>query len=290
MKIPEPLSPAARRLLELGTVVEPATAEQNARMERALAPVFGRTNALADATEPSRAERIRWTGGGLGAELAAGPRATLRVLQRSLQHRLAAGGTQVALALGALTATAGASFWLGRASTPVVEQGDANLSRPAPPVLLEVAPAERASLPPPEPAHDVTEITASSPPPSEKVAPVAATDRVPEDAAARAPLGAAAGKSNARHRRDATNSRATLAMEIERMGRVEAALRGGQPARALEELERRRPEILVEQAAALRAVARCQSGVEGAALVAQEALRRWPSSPFRARIREACGL
>jgi hypothetical protein len=290
MKVPEPLSPAARRLLELGSVVEPPTSEQNARMDRALAPLLGpgRTSGIADASAPARAERLRLSGGRLGAELAAGPGAKLRLLQRSLQQRLATGGAQVALALGTLGATAGASFWLGRASTPDVEQMAASVSAPAfaPPVLLEDA-SEPAPSRPPAPVPDATEAAPPRPaPPPEAVVVPSATEPAATPASARV----VARQSNGHIQRDRTSSRASLAVEIERMGRVEAALRQGQPARALEYLERREIQILVEQAAALRAVASCQSGAESSARAAQETLRRWPSSPFGARIREACGL
>jgi hypothetical protein len=46
---------------------------------------------------------------------------------------------------------------------------------------------------------------------------------------------------------------------------------------------------LLEQAAALRAIAQCELGVAAAATRARDVLERWPASAFQPRIARACG-
>jgi hypothetical protein len=94
---------------------------------------------------------------------------------------------------------------------------------------------------------------------------------------------------DARRARQLGAPSAGLAAEIERLARAEAALRQGRSSSALSELELPAAH-LVEQAAALRAIANCELGRGAAVLGAGEALRRWPGSAFAPRIRAACGL
>jgi hypothetical protein len=81
-----------------------------------------------------------------------------------------------------------------------------------------------------------------------------------------------------------------LAAEIEQLARVEAALRQSRPAHALVVLEERSVQHLLEQAAALRAIAECDLGSAAAARRARDTLERWPTSAFQSRIANACGL
>jgi hypothetical protein len=277
MKTSEPLSPAARRLLELGSLVEPPTAQQCERMDRALVPLFGagRPAPLADATSRPSASR-----GAIETEAFLGrPREKLAVLSRAVGQRLGLGSTKLVLAVGALAATAGASFWLGRVWTPPAEpremsanflpsESDA-LARSAAPAASELAPSPESST-----------LEASSTPKTW------AGDDVPPSASST--LGG--GVRSRPGARDRPRPSTGLAAEIERMARVEAALRQGRPARARDYLDQRKAEHLVEQAEALRAVADCQSGLESSAVRAEQVLRRWPASAFQSRIRDACGL
>jgi hypothetical protein len=283
MKTSEPLSPAARRLLELGSLVEPPTAQQCERMDRALAPLFGagRLAPLADATSRPSASR-----GAIETEAFLGrPREKLAVLSRAVRHRLGLGSTKLVLAVGALAATAGASFWLGRVWTPPAEpremsasflpsESDA-LARSAAPAASELAPSPESST-----LEAPSTLEASSTPKT------GADDDVPLSASST--LGG--GVRSRPGARDKPRPSTGLAAEIERMARVEAALRQGRPARARDYLDQRKAEHLVEQAEALRAVADCQSGLESSAVRAEQVLRRWPASAFQSRIRDACGL
>jgi hypothetical protein len=294
MKVPEPLSPAARRLLELGSVVELPTAEQCERMDRALAPLFGagRTAPLADSPRRASGERF------VARDEPIFPRAELRVMQRSLQRRLALGGTKLALAFGALAATAGASFWLGRVWTPSPEPGaTVGTFQPPDPVSLSRSHAVAADIgafrarAPDTPGRPALGAGSQIVVDGAIDTQVAGTEGASQAGEASESSARAAAPSGRRRDGLAKVHPATgLAAEIERMARVEAALRQGMPARALEYLEQGRTEHLVEQAAALRAVARCEGGFDSSALAAADVLRRWPASPFESRIRDACGL
>src|SRR5690349_1542242 len=132
-----PLSADARRLLELGSNVEPPTAEQNERMDRALASLFraGRPAPTPAASSPLGRAQQRSTSPhgrrGNGSKHAPGNghlqehepsgvrlRIAARTTPRSFDPTLGLRDAKLWLTLGALAATASASFWLGRLSTP----------------------------------------------------------------------------------------------------------------------------------------------------------------------------
>jgi hypothetical protein len=308
VKTSEPLSPAARRLLELGSIVDPPSVEQCERMDRALAPLFGagRSAPLGDSPPRSAAERsVAGTEALLGR-----PRHKLGVsdklgsMSRSVQDRLALGSTKLVLAVGALAATAGASFWLGRAWTPPAEpsamtasvgpaETDA-LARSRVLTTSELPAVSHAAVSHAAVSHAAVSRAAVSHAAVSRAAmsPTSATQKTP--AADDAPPLASSPPADARRQGDGAPGKprpsSGLAEEIERMARVEAALRQGRPARALEYLGQGKAEHLVEQAEALRAVAGCQSGMKSAALDAHEVLQRWPASAFQSRIRDACGI
>ena len=126
---PSELSPAARRLLELGSQVAPPTAEQTARLDHALEPLFraSRVTSPPASGSPARERDPRSTPSVESRLLAArGARPS-----RSMQQLFGLGGGKLVVALGALAATAGASFWLGRISRPG-ESSPPTASAPAP--------------------------------------------------------------------------------------------------------------------------------------------------------------
>jgi hypothetical protein len=318
VKTSEPLSPAARRLLELGSIVDPPSVEQCERMDRALAPLFGagRSAPLGDSPPRSAAERsVAGTEALLGRPRhKLGVSDKLGIMSRSVQDRLALGSTKLVLAVGALAATAGASFWLGRAWTPPAEpsamtasvgpaETDA-LARSRVLTTSELPAVSHAAVSHAAVSHAAVSHAAVSHAAVSRAAvshaavsraamsPASATQKTP--AADDAPPLASSPPADARRQGDGAPGKprpsSGLAAEIERMARVEAALRQGRPARALEYLGQGKAEHLVEQAEALRAVAGCQSGMKSAALGAHEVLQRWPASAFQSRIRDACGL
>jgi hypothetical protein len=316
-----PLSADARRLLELGSHVEPPTAEQDERMGRALAPLFrsGRTGPTSTTGSPLGPEQRSLSPRGpspvtareherSGIRSTAAPRAATRLLEtlRSLEPLKDA---KLWLTLGALAATASASFWLGRVSTPaelaVAEQGSPLDARgvsslaPAAGATPALASASWAAslLEAPDRsvssrAPSVPEAASSTPPgvhaplpdamPGDATRPDAML--LPSNPRPSPPL-----PSNEPNRRRGTPARSLgLAAEIEQLARAEAALRQGRAAHALRVLEQRSVQHLMEQAAALRAIAECELGVATASRSMRDVLERWPASAFQARIARAC--
>jgi hypothetical protein len=263
---PAALSPAARALLELGSVVAPPSAEQHARMDRS----FARLIALERAAPPA------WRLGSALPSLSAG---------------------RLLLAVGALAATAGASFWVGRASLPEgthrvgATAAAVTASTPAPPATANTpAPPAAAEAPPPAAA-------AMNAAQSEPARPDEARAK-PRDAAPPPAAALDAAISRVRHAKRAPLPESAprvaapqlgLSAEIQRLARAEAALRQGRPEQALVELAPPAAHLL-EQATALRAIAECTIDREANVSHARETLARWPSSAFSPRIREACGL
>lgn len=342
-----PLSADARRLLELGSHVEPPTAEQDERMDRALAPLFRTArpgpaagSALGAAEQPSTSPpkeaasgigKPGGTGELSGIRLRAAPRARPRFLDPLHGLRDA----KLWLTLGALAATASASFWLGRLSTPAegaegleaqrdgrvsvsssletsrfesdssesdsFERHSSESSRAALGVGA-LAPLESGIAPPAGPSLASAAVASplldpASASPSSATTPLASIPDAPNDGSApraagtRAPNPAALARDKPGQRRlDRRSLRSSgLAAEIEQLARAEAALRQGRAEHALAVLEQRSVQHLLEQAAALRAIAQCELGVAAAATSAREVLERWPASAFQARIARACG-
>jgi hypothetical protein len=325
MNRPAPLSPEARQLLELGSHVEPPTLEQNERMDRALALLFraGRAGPSPGAGSPLGGSEQRSASPANGAGtphhggrlhdggtassqrsgLHARPRAP-RATPGFLQPWQGLNGSKLWLALGALAATAGASFWLGRLSTPTDEARVAASSVTASSVtassvtasdvVVSSVAASRVGAPTElapvlAPAPEVPEVLATL----ESAAPRASAASM-GSAASTASAGpiARAAERPAAAQRGAPPARGSLglAAEIEQLARVEAALRQGRPAHALVVLEQRSVQHLLEQAAALRAIAECDLGGATAIRRARDTLERWPASAFQARIANACGL
>jgi len=275
MKSPVPLSAGARELLELGSHVEPPTSEQCERMDRVLLPLFASGRAGVAGAGAGRALLERRA---LGPELMlARPRRSLR---RGLTNALGAGTTKLVLALGALTATAAAAFWLGRLSS-------------APPVAPFASPTSALALAPPA-------LSLAAPASTAAAAPEAAAAPTPEPAPMPQPAPALQLASSAVaapvvmpravHAPRPASSAIDLGAEIEQLARAEAALRQGRAGAALAQLERRAVQQLVEQASALEAIARCELDDAGGRERARTVLQRWPSSAFVARVRDACGL
>lgn len=287
---PSELSPAARRLLELGSQVAPPTAEQTARMDHALEPLFraSRVTSPPASGSPARERDPRSTPSVESRLLAArGARPS-----RSMQQLFGLGGGKLVVALGALAATAGASFWLGRISRPG-ESSPPAASAPAPastriatltlPAAVEASPPASAGPPAPTANAPITEPAqraTSAPPAAGVAAPEARSHAAFAEESARA----------APSRREQRPPPRGLAAEIEQLARVEAALRQGRAERALSHLEQPVIVHLSEQAAALRAIAECELGAARGARGARSVLERWPLSAFQARIRAACRL
>lgn len=284
MKPCAPLSPAARELLALGSHVEPPRSEQLERMDRAVA----RLVALEGAAPPDAGALLerRPLGSGLGRHDASGVAAPA---WRTLRDGLGSSAGKLALALGALAATASASFWMGRVSAPAGADAASDGAALLAPALGEAA---LAALAPggAVPARPVDEAAAR--PVAVVGEPVTANvDRLVRSKAGEpGSLGsspsARGAMAPAQPARPKSAGGFGLAAEIERLARAEAALRQGRARRALAELEPPATH-LVEQAAALRAVADCALGERASA---GEVLQRWPASVFAARIRAECGL
>jgi hypothetical protein len=328
-----PLSAEARRLLELGSHVEPPTAEQDERMARALAPLFrtGRPGPLTlegagtptRASAPAAGSPLGGAGAGsansYGARHGAAPEhenTGVRVRAASRATRLfgplpglgprqfwgplhGLRDAKLWLTLGALAATASASFWLGRLSTPAelapTEFALAGLTLADLPPALDARRRESVVTPPAEatPALASASMAASLLDASEPaVANLAASGLAPSSVPPPEP-GAAGGARAASHTsRPRAGARAQrslgLAAEIEQLARAEAALRQGRAAHALLVLQQRSVQHLKEQAAALRAIAECELGVATAAGSARDVLEQWPASAFQPRIARAC--
>jgi hypothetical protein len=246
MKALRPLSASARELLEAGGRVEPPSAEQSERMARRLAPLF------------------RSSGSALPGTSTPAPRGPFGRL-------LLGGSAKLLLAVGAIAASNGASFWLGRVSARV-EPGAAHA--PAAHVAASSTPVPAAAELPAPPAPSQPE--AVPPPPG-------AASPSPAPAAPRV---------------QAAPPRASgLRADIARLMRADAELREGKPSSALRLLARPVVRELREQAAALRAVAGCMlafapaARAEAAAAARRDAramLERFPDSPYQARVRGAC--
>ncbi|HTV20402.1 MAG TPA: hypothetical protein VMG12_17080 [Polyangiaceae bacterium] len=311
-----PLSPDARRLLELGSHVEPPTTEQNDRMDRALATLFraGRAPAGGAGSALGSVEP-----GSIPEKSAIHRRPLPPPSRRSLESLFGLNASKLWLALGALAATASASFWLGRVSTPSIEVRDeatvvesvsaSAVSSTAGPSSA-VSPSSRLAVPMlPAPSLRATLV----PPPSPEMTPhtlATGADVLPASAAQRAE-GRPSPQANAPaiyasapthdaiavHKPRARASERPkardplgLAAELEQLAGAEAALRQGRAERALLLLEQRSVHHLLEQAAALRAIAECDLGTVSGADGARSVLARWPGSAFQTRITRACGL
>lgn len=276
-----PLSADARRLLELGSHVDPPTAEQNERMDRALAVLFraGRGGPTSSAASPSRGEPMSATPEHRpGSAPVPVPRRWLEPLQGGLS------GGKLWLSIGALAATAGASFWLGRLSMPAAERHelDAIVAPTSAPAAAQGAlPLGDRQAPANLPSTDGVEASLAA----GGLPGANAAEPGPKNPAARKPLAAG---PKAPRARDSLG--AGLAADIEQLAQAEAALRQGRAANALSVLDQRRVLQLLEQAAALRAIAECELGSEAAARRARGVLERWPGSAFQARIGNACRL
>ncbi len=252
MKPLSPLSSAARAMLEVGGRVEPPSAEQSARMARTLAPLF---ESAGDAQSGSAPQAPR------------GPASASRLLL--------GGSGKLLLAVGALAASNGASFWFGRLSTHV-EPAALQVALAAPVVAAPMLPAALPAVPlPREPA---------APPPA-STAPETARTLPP----ARSPRLTIARRAPPPPRADG------LSADIQRLSRADARLREGKASEALRLLAPPVVRELREQAAALRAVAGCQEaasraargGIAAAERDARAMLERFPESPYEARVRSA---
>jgi hypothetical protein len=233
------------------------------------------------------------------------------------------------LTLGALAATASASFWLGRLSTPAelapvglaaAELAVAELAvaehespldarnaasrvAPAPGAAPAIASASWAaslldspngavsSLAPS--AQEATGSARAAVPatlPHTMLSDTTLPDKTPPDTLFPSnPRPSEPLPSNEPSLRRGTRARSVgLAAEIEQLARAEAALRQGRPEHALRVLEQRSVRHLLEQAAALRAIAECELGVATASRSVRDVLERWPDSAFQARIARAC--
>jgi hypothetical protein len=271
---PAALSPAARQLLELGSVVEPPTAEQDERMDRALARLIALNRAGASTRLGGSRQR-----GALLERAPGTPTGRLPLLSGSAMTRLL-------LALGALAATAGASFWVGRASVPEEPERPSATAAEAPlQVASEASPAVATSVQQPPRLDEATNAGGGQLARSTSVPIEAAALRAPRSIPPRA-VPPRAGPARALAPQTAPLG---LNTEIQRLARAEAALRRGRAQRALVELEPPATHLR-EQAAALRAIAECTLDREPAAARARETLLLWPTSAFAPRIREACGL
>jgi hypothetical protein len=254
MKPLSPLSAAAREMLDAGGRVEPPSAEQSERMARSLAPLF------------------EVAGGALPGAAVQAPRGS-----SGTSKLLLGGGGKLLLAVGALAASNGASFWFGRVSSRVEHVAPQAAAAPAP---APVAPMLPAALP--------LTLALAAPAPSE------------QEAAPTPPAGAqsVAASAPATPAPSSASPRATgLRSDIQRLSRADAQLRGGRPSAALRLLAAPVVRELREQAAALHAVASCmlaasQAGGEAAAATAEREARamleRFPDSPYEARVRSAC--
>jgi len=199
-------------------------------------------------TEPSRSARAR--------------------IRAALEARLAApaapppwiGRAKLVGLLGAVGLVVGLGVWRWRA--------------PAPAPLVEMTPAVPSTnvaplTTPPEPRPEPVSVTAPSAP-----------EPAPSHAALVAP---------ARPVAPVTDPRA----ELELIAAMQAALRSGNAALALaraEEHAKRFPRgALVEEREGVRAVARCRLAEPGARAAVEAAfLKRYASSPYAARVRDAC--
>jgi len=247
-----PLSAAAREMLEAGSRVEAPSAEQSERMARTLAAVFeGAGGALPGAPVP-------------GPRGSAGP------------SRLWLGGSgKLLLAVGAIAASNGTSFWIGRVSSRAEQAAPHAAAAAAVPAL--VAPPLPAVLPaPPAPS----EPKATLPPRADTEAVVSSAAPTPARAH-RAPIPRATG----------------LRADIQRLSLADAQLRAGRASEARRLLAPPVARELQEQAAALRAVAGCELTASKAADAAdgdaaerdaRAMLERFPDSPYEARVRSAC--
>lgn len=191
------------------------------------------------------------------------------------------------LALGSVAGVAGVialGLWLGRREP-----------------LATHAPLERAGtarLPAPREAQpDLAEEPEFEPLPAPAVAsprPAAASKRkaAPLPAAATATR-AARGPSHVEAGPAVTSPTLNLAAESRGLGEVQAALRDGKPARALELLSVQDQQfaggVLVEERAAARAMALCAAAQHAAGRSAAAAFARsYPNSALGARVRRAC--
>lgn len=233
MNGPVPLSATSRSLLELGSEVRLPSSEQAERMRRALEPLF--------AEQP----------------LAGSLPAAERPAPSAATARTWAARSKLLYTLGALAATASASFWLGRVSREAPQD---------PPASSLVAADQPRAL---AEAHPAPELLAIAPMPMP----------APLRTAARQAPGAG-GKP----------SRGRLAAEIAQLTKVEAALRQGRADAALRHLDARAIHELIEQSAALRAIAECSLGRRHAEQKARALLAHWRESAYQARVRDACGL
>lgn len=336
-----PLSADARRLLELGSHVEPPTAEQDERMARALAPLF-RTGRPAPFSLEGTGAPTRAPAPAAGSPLGGAEQRSANLRRRAgneanhgSPHEHERSGVRLRapralpawlgplqglrdakiwLTIGALAATASASFWLGRLSTPAEVASVEVASFEVTPVAvvsaglappLDARRAETVVAPPAEAAPalasaslaasrlDAPELAESGQAESsqaESSQPVSnqpLATRAPSVPDAARGAGAVLRTSLTRGGTRAHRSLG-LAAEIEQLGRAEAALRQGRAGHALVVLGQRSVRHLQEQAAALRAIAECELGVATAAGSAREVLERWPASAFQARIARAC--
>jgi hypothetical protein len=263
-----PLSAAAREMLEAGSRVEPPSAEQSERMARTLAPLF---------------ESV---GGPLPGAAVQAPRGSMA------PSRLLLGGSgKLLLAIGAIAASNGASFWFGRVSSRVEQVAPQAAAAPAP-----VAPPLPAALPAALAAAGLA--PAGLAPAGLAPAALAPSE---QEAALPPPAGAKSVASSTtptapRAHSPAIPRGAGLRADIQRLSRADAQLREGKPSDALRLLGAPVVRELREQATALRAVAGCtlaaskasEAGVAAAERDAQAMLERFPDSPYEARVRSAC--
>jgi hypothetical protein len=323
-----PLSADARRLLELGSHVEPPTAEQNERMDRALAALFRTprpgpaTGSPLGAAEQPSAGPLHEAAGGMGKPAGNGElsgirlRAAPRARSRFFEPLHGLGDGKLWLTLGALAATASASFWLGRLSTPAEEGGAIEAQTSASVALLASSESDRTEsmaaigasalglLEAVAPSARPTSTSPTSASPTFAPRPLAAAGQLaavpaavsdesaaPPGGGVHTPQHASPARAKPGLRRDGARSlrSAGLAAEIEQLARAEAALRQGRAEHALVVLEQRSVQHLLEQAAALRAIAQCELGVASAPGSARHVLERWPASAFQPRIMRACG-
>jgi hypothetical protein len=133
-------------------------------------------------------------------------------------------------------------------------------------------------------------------PASEPAAPVSAVDRAEHAERAESAKPAAELHAEPRPAKAPTGGRqqpADLDSELALLEQAQQALKRGDPARALEQLEKHAAEhptgVLAAERAAVHAVALCESGklTEGQ-LEARRFLDRNPTSPLGARVRAAC--
>ena len=287
MKAPVPLSAGARELLELGSHVEPPTPEQCERMDRALLPL------LASGRAASGAGRALLERRALGPELiSTQPRGVRASLPRGLKSTFGAGTAKLVLALGALTATAAAAFWLGRLSSAAptaIGASDSSALALAPrataPVAVQAATSADAHASPPSTIALEPAVHAPV-----ALAPVVLAPVAPSPQLTSAAVATPVGMTRAAHAPKLASSAVDLGAEIEQLARAEAALRQGRAGAALAQLQRRAVRHLIEQASALEAIAHCEIDGDSGRDRARTVLQRWPTSAFVARVRDACGL